>query len=40
MFDFNGFLTSVEFLTQLASFLTAILSTLLSDLIAVFFGVA
>ncbi len=38
MFDINGFLASTEFLAQLASLITAILSTLLSDFINIFLG--
>ncbi len=38
MFDIDGFLTSTEFLIQLASLITALLSSLVGDLIAGFFA--
>lgn len=38
MFDINGFLTSVDFLAQLASIVTAILTALLGDFITNLFA--
>ena len=38
MLDIGGFLTSVEFLTQLAALITAILSAFVSDFITMLFG--
>lgn len=38
MLDLNGFLLSTEFLAQIASIITALLSTIFSDLIASLFG--
>lgn len=40
MFDIDGFLTSTGFLSQLAALITALLSSLVGDLIAGFFGAA
>jgi len=36
--DIGGFLTSVDFLTQLASIITAVFTTLLGEVLANVFG--
>ena len=36
--DIGGFLTSTEFLTQLASIITAVITTLLGEVLAGIFG--
>ncbi len=38
MLDLNGFFTSTEFLTQVASVVSAVLSILLGDFLARFFS--
>ena len=38
MLDIDGFLTSTQFITQLASFITAILTALLGSVVSGFFG--
>ncbi|MDO8632334.1 MAG: hypothetical protein Q7R41_17770 [Phycisphaerales bacterium] len=38
MLDVNGFVTSSEFLTQLASLITAILTAFVSQFLGVFFN--
>jgi hypothetical protein len=38
MLDISGFLTSSEFLTQLASLITAILTAFMSQFVGVFFS--
>lgn len=38
MFDINGFLTSMEFLAQLAAIVTALLTALVGDFIASLFA--
>ena len=38
MLDIDGFLTSNQFVTQLATFITAILTALLGSIVTGFFG--
>ena len=38
MFDIGGFLTSMEFVSQIASIITAVLTALFGEIIAGFFG--
>jgi hypothetical protein len=38
MLDIDGFLTSTQFITQLASFITAILTALLGSIVSGFLG--
>lgn len=38
MFDIGGFVTSTEFVSQIASIISAILTALFGDLIAVLFA--
>lgn len=38
MLDIDGFLTSTQFITQLASFITAILSAFLGTIVTGFLG--
>ena len=38
MLDIDGFLTSTEFVAQLAAFITAILSAFLGSILTGFFG--
>jgi hypothetical protein len=40
MLDIGGFLTSTDFLTQIATLIAALLSTLFSEVIAGLFGAA
>ncbi len=40
MLDIGGFLTSTDFLTQIAALISALLSTIFSGVIASFFGAA